>query len=58
MTATNKVSFTEKKVLYFKENFTFQSKCCIILNRQFYLSKRKYYNLKESAIIKQKVLLL
>ena len=25
-----KVSFTEKKVLYFKENFTFQSKCCIL----------------------------
>ena len=24
-----KVSFTEKKVLYFKESFTFQSKCCI-----------------------------
>ena len=25
-----KVSFTEKKLLYFKESFTFQSKCCIL----------------------------
>ena len=25
-----KVSFTEKKVLYFKESFTFQSKCYIL----------------------------
>ena len=24
-----KVAFTEKKVLYFKESFTFQSKCCL-----------------------------
>ena len=42
-----KVSFTKKKVLYFKESFTFQSKCCIlkktiVLNRKFYISKRKY----------------
>ena len=44
-----KVSFTGKKVLYFKESLTFQSKCCIfkesiVLNRKFYLSKRNYYN--------------
>ena len=25
-----KVSFTEKKVLYFKESFAFQSKYCIL----------------------------
>ena len=25
-----KVSFTEKKVLYFKESFTFQSKCYLL----------------------------
>ena len=25
-----KASFTEKKVLCFKESFTFQSKCCIL----------------------------
>ena len=25
-----KVSFIEKKVLHFKESFTFQSKCCIL----------------------------
>ena len=30
-----KVSFTEKKVLYFKESFTFQSKCCML---------KKYYH--------------
>ena len=29
-TAKLKVSFTEKKVLNFKESFIFQSKCCII----------------------------
>ena len=26
----NTVSFSEKKVLYSKESFTFQSKCCIL----------------------------
>ena len=30
-----KVSFAEKKVLHFKESFTFQSKCCI-LNKVLY----------------------
>ena len=29
-TAKIKVSFTEKKVLHFKESFTFQSKCCTL----------------------------
>ena len=38
-----KVLFTGKKVLYFKESFTFQSKCSITWNRKFHLSKRKYY---------------
>ena len=31
-----KVSFTEKKVLYFKESFIFQSKCCILLKKVLY----------------------
>ena len=50
-----KVLFTEKKVLHFKESITFQCKYCkakrliyleenILLNRKFYLFRRKYFN--------------
>ena len=45
-----KVSFTEKKVLNFKESFAFQSKCCI-LNKVLYLTESFIY-LKEGIIIK------
>ena len=50
-----KVSFTEKKVLYFKDSFTFQSKSCI-LKKLLYQTESFIY-LKESIIAKQKVLL-
>ena len=49
-----KVSFTERKVLHFKECFTFQSKCCI-LNKVLYETQSFIY-LKESIIIEKNVL--
>ena len=51
-----KVSFTEKKVLYFKDSFTFQSKHCI-LKKLLYQTESFIY-LKESVITMQKVLFL
>ena len=51
-----KVSFTEKKVLRFKESFTFQSKCCILKKELCEIESFIY--LKESIIINQKVLFL
>ena len=48
-----KVSFTEKKVLYFKDSFTFQSKSCILKKLLYQIESFIY--LKESIIAKQKV---
>ena len=44
-----KVSFTEKKVLYFKESVTFQSKYCK-LKKVLYQTKSCVY-VKESIIL-------
>ena len=44
-----KVSFTEKKVLYFKESITFQSKYCK-LKKVLYQTKSCVY-VKESIIL-------
>ena len=51
-----KVSITEKKVLYFKEKSTFQSKCCI-LKKVLYLTESFIY-LKENIVIKKEFLFL
>ena len=50
-----KVSLTEKKVIYFKDDFTFLSKCCI-LKKIYY--KESFIYVKESFIVKQKVFFL
>ena len=51
-----KASITEKKVLYFKEKFIFQGKCCI-LKKVLYLTERFIY-LKENFVIKKEFLFL
>ena len=51
-----KLSFTEKKLLYFKGFFRFQSKGCIL--KKVLFQTESFIYLKESIIIKQRVLFL
>ena len=49
-----KVSFTESKVLYFKESITFQSRYCKlkkVLNKKLYLSKDMFINMRQFLVI-------